>query len=134
MIHYTIGICPTTKKNSQQIFVNHKTGKPFITQSQQYRKYEQAAGWFLRPRPKEPINEPCNVKMVFYMPTRRRVDLPNLQNAILDILVKYKVLEDDNSNIVASMDGSMVLYNKNTPRTEIYIESWRERSENPSRL
>lgn len=56
------------------------------------------------------------------MPTRRRVDLVNLQEALCDILVKYGVLKDDNRNIVATMDGSMVLYDKENPRTEVEIK------------
>jgi len=46
----------------------------------------------------------------------------NLLEAIQDILVKYDILKDDNSKIVASTDGSRVLYDKQNPRTEIYIE------------
>jgi Holliday junction resolvase RusA-like endonuclease len=46
----------------------------------------------------------------------------NLQESTLDVLVKYGILADDNSNIVASMDGSRVLYSKENPRTEIEIE------------
>lgn len=57
------------------------------------------------------------------MPTRRRVDLVNLEQALLDILVKYNVIEDDNSKIVFSMDGSYVDYDKENPRTEVFI--WR---------
>jgi Holliday junction resolvase RusA-like endonuclease len=56
------------------------------------------------------------------MPTHRRVDLVNLQEATLDVLVKYGAIIDDNSLIVASMDGSRVYYDKENPRTEIYIE------------
>lgn len=55
------------------------------------------------------------------MPTKRRVDLCNLEEAISDVLVKYGILADDNRNIVASYDGSMVLYDKENPRTEIEI-------------
>ena len=55
------------------------------------------------------------------MKERRRVDLVNLEEAICDVLVKYKILSDDNRNIVASMDGSLVLYDKSNPRIEIEI-------------
>lgn len=122
MIKYTILLPPVSKKNSQQIFRNPKTGKPFITQSKQYKQYEEAARWYLKPPLKEPINYPVNVKMVFYMPTRRRVDLVNLQEAALDLLVLAGVLADDNSAIVAAMDGSRVYYDKERPRTEVEIE------------
>lgn len=56
------------------------------------------------------------------MPTKHRVDLVNLLEATCDVLVKADVLEDDNSKIVASHDGSRVLYDKANPRAEIYIE------------
>lgn len=73
------------------------------------------------PKMKEPVNEPVNIEMVFYMPTHRRVDLVNLQEACLDVLTKYGVIADDNSNIVQTMDGSRVAYDKERPRTEIVI-------------
>ena len=62
-----------------------------------------------------------NLKTVFYMPSRRRVDLSNLLEGIHDVLVKYGCLEDDNCNIIYSIDGSCVKYDKNNPRTEIEI-------------
>jgi hypothetical protein len=36
-------------------------------------------------------------------------------------MVKAGLLADDNYSIVQSMDGSRVLYDKNAPRTEIFI-------------
>ena len=70
----------------------------------------------------ETINEPVNVKAVYYMPTRRKVDLCNLHEALCDVLVHYGIVADDNSNIIATMDGSCVKYDKNHPRTEVTIE------------
>jgi len=116
-----IPLAPITKKNSQRILLNRRTGRPFIAPSEKYEKYFQEAGWYIK-IPQKPIDYPVNVKCLFYMPTRRIVDLVNLQEAILDILKDYKVLSDDNSRIVVSMDGSRVLYDKDNPRTEIVIE------------
>lgn len=67
------------------------------------------------------IDYKVNVKCIYFMPTKRRVDLVNLQEATLDVLVAYKIIDDDNSQIVASMDGSRVYYDKENPRTEIEI-------------
>lgn len=67
------------------------------------------------------INQPVNLKCVYYMQTRRRVDLLNLLEATCDILVDAGVLEDDNCKIVVSHDGSRVLYDKSNPRVEIEI-------------
>ena len=68
------------------------------------------------------ISTPVNLRCVYYMPTRRRVDLVNLIEATCDILVKAGVLEDDHCRIVAGHDGSRVEYDKENPRAEIWIE------------
>lgn len=120
-IRYVVKLAPISKKNSQQILTNRATGRPFIMPSKQYKEYEKNAQWFLKPLPKVPIDIPVNVKCTFYMPTRRKVDLTNLLEAIDDIMVKSGVLADDNFTIIASHDGSRVLYDKENPRTEIEI-------------
>ena len=124
MLKINIELPPITKKNSQRILVNKSTGKPFIMPSEQYKQYEKDAQWFIRERPR--IDYPVNVKCVFYMPTRRRVDLTNLLEAVDDVLVRSGVLADDHSGIVVSHDGSRVLYDKENPRTEIEITGWEE--------
>ena len=120
MNKFIIKLPPVSKKNSQQIFFNPKTGKRFIAPSKKYKEYEQNAGWFL-PRRKEPIDYSINVKCLFYMPTKRKCDLTNLLEAVDDVLVKHGIIADDNYTIIESHDGSRVLYDKENPRTEIYI-------------
>ena len=123
---YIISLPPITKKNSQQILTNHRTGKPFIAPSRQYKKYEQKAIKLLANKPKSPVQAPCRVVTLFYMPTRRRVDLTNLMEAAHDVLVAAGILADDNNTIIASVDGSRVLYDKENPRTEIIIQELEE--------
>lgn len=113
-----IPLTPITKKNSQRIVVG-KNGKPMIIPSKAYKQYEKDAILFLRPLG---IDYPVNIKCLFYMKTRRRVDLTNLLEAIDDIMVKAGTIKDDNCEIVAGHDGSRVYYDKENPRTEIYIE------------
>jgi Holliday junction resolvase RusA-like endonuclease len=113
---FTINVAPITKKNHGQII--YRGNKPCYIPSKQYLQYEKDCRWFM---PKIHIDTPVNVKAVFYMPTKRRVDLVNLEQALLDVMVKYGVLEDDNFNIVHSMDGSYVDYDRDRPRTEVYI-------------
>lgn len=115
-----IPLNPKTKKNNQQILINQKTRKPFVSQSKAYKQYERDAGWFVRWN-KSPIDQPVNVRCIFYRDSERRCDLTNLLEAIDDILVKYGVLADDNFKIIASHDGSRVLVDKVKPRTEIEI-------------
>lgn len=118
-LFFTVPLTPISKKNSQQILTNPKTGRPFIMPSKKYKQYEKDALRFI---PKgETIDFPVNVKCLFYMPTKRKCDLVNMQEAILDVMVKAGLLADDNYSIVQSMDGSRVLYDKENSRTEIFI-------------
>lgn len=113
-----INIAPRTKKNSQQIIM--VKNRPMIIPSKLYKQYEKDCKPFI-PKIEKPIDYPINLKCVYYMPTKRRVDLNNLLEATTDMLVHYKYLEDDNSKIVFSHDGSKVLYDKDNPRTEIEV-------------
>ena len=119
MISFTIPFAPISKKNSQQIFINNATGKPFIMPSGRYKAYEANALWYI-PRGKK-IDFPVNVKCLFFMPTKRRVDLTNLLEAIDDVMVEAGLLADDSFTVIESHDGSRVLYDKQKPRTEVYI-------------
>ena len=76
--------------------------------------------------PQMAISEAVNVKAVYYMPNRRRVDLVNLLEATCDILVKAGVLADDCATIVAAHDGSRVLLDRQRPRVEIEITGMEE--------
>lgn len=122
-IKIVIPLTPITKKNSQQILINKRNGRPMIMPSKKYREYEKDAGFYLR---SIGIDYPVNIKALYYMPTRRRVDITNLHSALHDILTHYQVIEDDNSNIVKATDGSRVRYDKDNPRTEIYITRFEE--------
>ena len=116
-LKFTVFLNPITKKNSSQII--NCGGRSMIIPSKQYRQFEKDCKIFM---PKcEKITKPVNVKTVYYMPTKRRVDLTNLMAATHDILTKYEIIEDDNSKIIVSVDGSRVLYDKENPRTEITI-------------
>ena len=118
MIHFTVQGTPVTKKNSQRIVWNPRTKRYLIQPSVTFVRYEYEA---LKQIPESLIDYPVNVAAVFYMPTKRKVDLVNLQEAILDVMVKAGCIIDDNSSIVVSMDGSKVKYDKENPRTEITI-------------
>ena len=120
-----IPLNPKTKKNNQKIIRNNKTGALMIIQNDRYKQFEKDAGWFLK-KPASPISEPVNIKCVFYRDSRRRVDLTNLLEAIDDILVKYKIIADDNFEIIRGHDGSRVFVDKDNPRVEIEITTLAE--------
>ena len=89
--------------------------------SKEYKQYEEYCGYYLRPRPETPLNGRLQVKCVFYFNKNIRADLVNYQEAICDILVHYKIIEDDRWQIVYSMDGSHCAVDRENPRVEIEI-------------
>ena len=118
---------PRTKKNSMMIAGTgprcpacKKFKKQWVRQSPQHDAWYKAASRQLT-APKKPISSPVNCRYLFYTETRRRVDGLNLEAAIDDLLVANDILEDDNSRIVISHDGSRVRYDPYNPRVEITI-------------
>ena len=110
-----------SKKNSQSIILKPRTHKPMIIQSKLYKQFEQECGYYLL-KYKKNISTPVNLKCTFYVKDKRKRDIVNLLNAIQDILVKYGVIADDNYNIVKSVDGSRIIYEKGREETIIEIE------------
>lgn len=122
-LSFTIPLDARTKKNSPQVFsrVNKQTGKVFtkVLPSKNYLQFEKDCMPFLKGLPL--IDYPINLQVVFYMQTRRNVDLVGLLQSIDDVLTVGGVLLDDNRDIIAAHDGSRVFYDKNNPRIEITI-------------
>lgn len=115
-----IPINPKTKKNSQKIIINKSTRRPMVVQGDDFRQYEHDCGFFLK-RPQEPFDFPINITYTFYRKNAQRCDLSNLIAAADDILVKYKIIKDDNFQIITGHDGSRVHIDRENPRTEITI-------------
>lgn len=115
---------PRTKKNSQRpVRIRKKDGKSFtkLLPSTAYEKYAADCMAQITDDKRTSIAHPVNVKCLYYMKTRRIVDLVNLLEATDDILVAADVLDDDNSRIVAGHDWSRVMWDKANPRVEIEI-------------
>lgn len=116
---------PRTKKNSQEIIF--RGGRPILVPSKQYTHYYEQCSKKFEALPKMldgvplPLSGRYNVKAVYYVATKRRVDISNLHNALHDVLVGCGVLVDDDCMHIGSTDGSCVLYDKDSPRTEITI-------------
>ena len=103
-----------------------KRQRQFIRQGHANTEYTAKAARYLVPKPKEPIS--CEIRIVYriYTETKRKVDDLNLFASLDDLLVKEKIIKDDNRNIIRCRDGSRVYYDKQNPRAEIYIYDYRE--------
>ena len=121
---FVIPLEPVGKKNSQEIHMNRKTGRPFVAQSRRYREYEAACRLLIPAAARKAIDYPVNVKALYYRASRRRVDITNLHSALHDVLQATGVLKDDSAlspAVVVSTDGSRVLVDGQNPRTEVEI-------------
>lgn len=131
MIKINLDVIPRTKKNSQQIIF--AKGRYMVIPSKAYKQFERDCLKQIMAIYRQKIDKPINIKATFYMPTKRRVDLTNLLEAVDDMLVKAEVIQDDNRDIVAGHDRSRVYYDKENPHIEIEItkienyEQWREK-------
>lgn len=110
---------PRTKKNNQRIVKCGNFTK--LLPSKAFKQYEKDCLRQITGKYKQNIDYPINLKCLYFMKTRRKVDLVNLLEGTCDMLVNAGVIKDDNSEIIATMDGSEVGYDKDNPRVEIDI-------------
>lgn len=92
-----------------------------IIPSKLYKQFEDECLATIPKKYRANIDYPVNIKAIFYMQSKRRVDLTNLLEALDDMLVKAEVIKDDNRDIVAGHDFSKVFYDKENPRIEVEI-------------
>ena len=119
------------KKNSQRIIYNKARGRTMIIQNERYLEFEKLCKPFMAQYSGLKINEPVNLKATIYVPDRRRRDLVNYLEGLQDVLVKHEVIADDNYNIIESVDGSRMIYEKGKQMTILEIEG-RNHEENKS--
>jgi hypothetical protein len=133
LAQFVIPMDTRTKKNhmtiagtGQRCPVCRKHKRQFVRQGRANTEYTLMAAQYLQPKPKVPISEEVRIVYRVYTQTRRVVDDLNLYASLDDLLVKEKVLKDDNVRIIRSRDGSRVMHDKENPRAEIYIYRYGE--------
>lgn len=116
---------PETKKTSNQIAFNRKTGRRFILPSKAYLAWEKKCCWLLTLLWRHaPIDYPMHVKARFYRDLRP--DLDNLKHGVADVLQKAGVIKND--RLIKSWDGSRLIKSKET-RVEVSIYRYVEEIE-----
>lgn len=94
-----------SKKNSKRIIRNRATGRPMILSSRSHEEWHAGAVMALRAARGAgftPI-ERCAVEIVFHDPSRRRYDLSNKAESIMDALVDANVITDDDRFCVRAL-------------------------------
>lgn len=127
MLKFIIPVRPRTKKNHGQL-ITLKNGRQMMLPSKSYKEFEKEVLKFIKEHPelRVKIDKPVNLECHFYKDKNYKSDLVGYLQAIQDALVKAEVLEDDNTNIVATTDGSFVELDRQNPRVEITIKFYGE--------
>ena len=71
----------------------------------------------------EPLWEwPFKIVCEFYMPDHRKTDLSNKFESVADLLVKAKIIPDDNCCILSVVELVYKWVDKDNPRCEVNID------------
>ena len=109
------------KKNSKRI-IRPKCGRPILLPSEAFVEwYSMAmAQLMIGEYPRDQISEPIQVKIQFFIKDKRRRDLTNLAESVMDLLVDYGTIADDRWQICRYI--SMVGFGSDEDRVNITIE------------
>jgi len=110
-----------SKKNSRILvcFGRRPVSLPSKNYKEWHKEMEVVALSF--EKPKEPINFSVSVEIIIYSRTKRKFDISNKIESIMDFLVDIGVIEDDNISIVKSITGHFGGVDVANPRSEVII-------------
>lgn len=107
-----------SKKNSKTMIC--RSNRPMLIPSQKHKEWHEEQMWKLKKgKPKQPF-EKCKVSMIFYAPDRRKADLSNKAESLMDLLVDAGYLKDDNWFVVYGLGLAFGGVSED-PRVEIEI-------------
>ena len=118
---------PITKKTSQNIALNKKTGKRFVMANPRQVDYQKFAAQVLHLQAlsqglREHITHPVWVEAVFWLDADRDTDLTNLEQMLGDCLQAAGIIATD--ALIHSWDGSRKGVSYPFPRTEIVLRQY----------
>lgn len=111
-----------SKKNSRILvcFGRRPVSLPGKTYKNWHKSMEGVSKFFTKP--KEAIDYPISAEITIYPRTKRRFDISNKIESIMDFLVDIEVLKDDNFNIVKSITGHFGGIDIENPRAVVIIK------------
>jgi Holliday junction resolvase RusA-like endonuclease len=107
-----------SKKNSRNIFV--RFGKLFNIPSKSYSEWHKESSKHLPKKPRG-IEKVYSIKLEFWAPDKRKADISNKTESILDLFVDNGILKDDNWWIIDRMILVFHGLDRENPRCEVTI-------------
>lgn len=117
-----------SKKNSKEIRTRTSKGKSgvkgkarFITSSNSFKNWEGDEFTRIMALGIEPMRPPVKIEYRVYPPNRERHDLDNAIAGINDLLVRCKIIPDDDWFTVCAVDARAIAIDKENARIEVFI-------------
>lgn len=111
---------PPSKKNSKRI-LRKTNGRPFVASSEAFKAWETAQLWQIKHlKPREPIAKAHHIDIYLTPPDRRRRDLTNAAEGVMDLLVLAGFLEDD----AWQNTGPLHLYPTPSGQAAVKVQIW----------
>ena len=105
-----------SKKNSKRIIPGLKWPVP----SKQYEKWERRLrNYFLRI---PPVQGFIRIEIIFWWPDKRKCDLSNKAETVMDFLVEKKIIADDNWAVVPKLILTSGGIDRENPRAVVIFE------------
>lgn len=110
---------PPSKKNSKRrIRRGHSI---FMVPSEAHEAWHQQASYLIaRHRPEKPL-ERCQVAITIYAPDRRRFDLTNAAESVMDLMVDCGFLLDDSVAVVPQLTLRFGGVDRERPRVVVVL-------------
>lgn len=118
MIITILGQTPA-QKNSKNIFINKRTGKPFITSNSTVKSWQQEALWQLKVV-KERYMGSVKIDYMFYVKDNRKRDIDNMIATVNDSLQAADIIEGDHWQVL-EIGSAKAKIDKENPRCEIIV-------------
>ena len=106
-----------SKKNSR---ISTRSGRTYPSKDYQEWHKEQSLALKIVRKPVKPI-ERCEIVIIFYAPDKRRADLSNKAESIMDLLVDNGFLVDDNWFVCGCLALIFAGIDRKKPRAEVQI-------------
>ncbi|NCB95586.1 MAG: RusA family crossover junction endodeoxyribonuclease [Negativicutes bacterium] len=108
-----------SKKNSKQII--RRGNRSMLVSSRAHSIWHTDAMWQLKEQRTRPMEGKIGIEMMFYFPDKRRADLTNKAESIMDLLVDAGIIEDDNANVCPEVLLRFGGVDRERPRVEVSL-------------
>ena len=109
-----------SKKNGK-IMICRGT-RPILISSAEFQAWNTEQLWLLKRLGALQLKEVASIDVTFYAPDKRKADLTNKVEGLMDLLVDAGILEDDNWFVVPNLLLHFKGVDTQSPRAEIIIQ------------